>query len=503
MNTGCVVGLVTCGSRQEARKLAGVVLDQKLAACVSIVDSVESHYWWQGKKETSKECLLMIKTTKSKAGKLTRVLKGAHSYETPEIIFAVISAGEGRYLKWIKSSVAGMLMLFAGLSNVSADTIDDLTKQLGHVEEDMRAEAADKLVSIGGPRVEKLFREMLSSSNPERRQMAVVGILQISDDEADVQRVRERLKDESATVRWSAAVALGNTGRQEAVAWLDAAARSDESEMVREGAAEALAKLKSRIFWVRTMPDALKAARAERKPVMTYFFIRNSAQCEKFEEGVLGAADVVEAARAFLCVRLDAAQNVEQTRKFDVRGAPSVLLLDSAGNEIGRVTGLADKATMLSRMAEAQSGALTLREARQRAAGNPGDVAANWKVAQSYLDEGREDLAEPHLRNVIAYDDANRRGHTDSAMFALGFCLGKRGRHAAAAYCMETFLERWPNHKNREQALYCMGLSQAASGKKDQGRATLERLLREYPNGVTAVAARQTLEKLDADKSGN
>ena len=43
--TDCVVGMVTCSSRAEARRLAKVVLDAKLAACVNILDGVESHYW--------------------------------------------------------------------------------------------------------------------------------------------------------------------------------------------------------------------------------------------------------------------------------------------------------------------------------------------------------------------------------------------------------------------------------------------------------------------------
>ena len=49
----CVVGMVTCSSKAEARKLAAAVLTPRLAACVNIVDDVESHYWWQGKLEKS------------------------------------------------------------------------------------------------------------------------------------------------------------------------------------------------------------------------------------------------------------------------------------------------------------------------------------------------------------------------------------------------------------------------------------------------------------------
>ncbi len=100
-----VVGMVTCSSRTEARKLAKLVLTKKLAACVNILDGVESHYWWQGKLEETKECLLLIKTTKAKADAVTRAIKAAHSYQVPEVIFLPIVQGERNYLKWIRGSV--------------------------------------------------------------------------------------------------------------------------------------------------------------------------------------------------------------------------------------------------------------------------------------------------------------------------------------------------------------------------------------------------------------
>jgi periplasmic divalent cation tolerance protein len=103
--TDCVLGIVTCGSRAEARRLAKAVLDKKLAACVNILAGAESHYWWQERLEQTRETVLLIKTTKAKTGAVTRTIKAAHSYDVPEIIFLPITAGERNYLKWIRKSV--------------------------------------------------------------------------------------------------------------------------------------------------------------------------------------------------------------------------------------------------------------------------------------------------------------------------------------------------------------------------------------------------------------
>lgn len=500
--TDCVVGLVTCASRAQARKVAKAILTKRLAACVNIVDGLESHYWWKGKLERAGECLLVIKTTRTKSRALTAAVKSAHSYEVPEVILLPVAAGERNYLKWVRDSVkklTAIVLLVFSASAVGADPIEDLIRQLGHAEEEMRAEAAEKLSEIGGPRVEKQFRQMLGSANPEHRQMAVVGLLKVSDEDADLQRVRERLKDESSTVRWSAALALGQSGRAEAIAWLEEAAQTDASESVREAAAEAAAKLRAGIRWRRVIGDALQQARALNKPVFAYFRLNDSLHCRRFEEGVLSDPAVVDATEQFVPLRVDVSRCGDDARRLDVRGAPTILILDGQGNEMLRLSGVVDKPTLLARLAEVRRGQLTFRQARRQASRDPADVQANWKVAETYLEQGREDLAEPFLRNVIAHDEQNRHGYTDNAMFALAFALGKRGEYAQAVYGFERLLARWPGFKDKDKALYCLGLSHLALGDKDRARAALEQLTHEFPQSSTLRSARQALEKLNAN----
>lgn len=508
--TNAVVGMVTCASRAEARKVARAVLAKKLAACVNIVNGLESHYWWRGKLESARECLLLIKTTRGRTRAITSVVKAAHSYEVPEIIFLPIVAGERRYLAWLRSSVAKIAAVFLLLASVGlarADQVDDLIEQLGSTNDEDRTEAADALAHVGGARVEKQFREMLTSSSVERRQVGVVGLLQVSDADEDLQRVRACLKDENQEVRWSAVLALQKSGRAEAIPWLEEVEKSDAADSVREAAGEALTKLRSGIHWVRSLSDAKEKARQLKNPILAYVFLRDSDYCQKLEDGVLADKSVMAAVEEFVCVRIDAGKDADETRQLDVRGAPTILFLDGQGNEMSRVAGLVDKEQLLAKLSEAKRSKLTFREARRLAMQNPADVQANWKVAETYLEEGNEDLAEPHLRNVIGHDEENQYGYTDKAMFALGFALGKRGEYGQAAYSFEKLLERWPDYKDKDKALYCLGLSQLAVGQKDKGRARLEQLVSEFPNSSTAKSAQTALDKLKKregkDEAGN
>lgn len=92
--------LVTASSIEEARKIADALLDAKLAACANIIPGLESHYWWQGKKETATEFLLLIKTSLGQFEAVSEMVKKYHSYECPEIVALAPEAVSPAYLQW-------------------------------------------------------------------------------------------------------------------------------------------------------------------------------------------------------------------------------------------------------------------------------------------------------------------------------------------------------------------------------------------------------------------
>jgi periplasmic divalent cation tolerance protein len=97
--------LCTVPDIQKARKLAGLLISKHLAACVQILPGLESHYHWKGKKETSKEVLLIIKTKAAAYKRLEKTILANHPYEVPEIVCLPIQKGSRSYLDWIFKEV--------------------------------------------------------------------------------------------------------------------------------------------------------------------------------------------------------------------------------------------------------------------------------------------------------------------------------------------------------------------------------------------------------------
>ncbi len=99
------VVLVTAPDRRTARRLAREVVGRRLAACANLVSGIDSIYWWQGRVETGRETLMILKTTRSRWPALMACLREHHPYDTPEIIRLPVAAGDARYLRWLRESV--------------------------------------------------------------------------------------------------------------------------------------------------------------------------------------------------------------------------------------------------------------------------------------------------------------------------------------------------------------------------------------------------------------
>jgi periplasmic divalent cation tolerance protein len=100
--------LVTAPNLKSARSLARAALQARLIACANLIPKIESHYWWRGKIESGAEVLLILKTQKSKLAALEKLILARHPYDTPEFIVLPLSAGNKKYLDWLKLNCSGV-----------------------------------------------------------------------------------------------------------------------------------------------------------------------------------------------------------------------------------------------------------------------------------------------------------------------------------------------------------------------------------------------------------
>ena len=100
-NSEYVVVFITTGAGEEAALISKVLLEQRKAACISIVEGVNSLFWWQGKIDSANESLLIVKTRSSLLEEIVRIVKEIHSNDVPEIIALPVIGGSNDYLDWV------------------------------------------------------------------------------------------------------------------------------------------------------------------------------------------------------------------------------------------------------------------------------------------------------------------------------------------------------------------------------------------------------------------
>jgi periplasmic divalent cation tolerance protein len=94
-------------NRAVAEKIARVLLEEKLAACVNIFPPMTSLYEWEGKLETNRETAAIIKTRRTLADKLIETARPLHPYTVPCFLVLPVEGGNAAFLDWVRIQTMG------------------------------------------------------------------------------------------------------------------------------------------------------------------------------------------------------------------------------------------------------------------------------------------------------------------------------------------------------------------------------------------------------------
>lgn len=97
-----MMAYITASNREEALKLATILVQERLAACANLYDGMTSLYWWQGEMQQAQETSLIVKTRADLIDALKRRVCELHSYSVPCIVAWPITEGYEPFLDWVR-----------------------------------------------------------------------------------------------------------------------------------------------------------------------------------------------------------------------------------------------------------------------------------------------------------------------------------------------------------------------------------------------------------------
>jgi len=104
-NSSVRLVLTTTADAEEAARLGRILVEERLAACATLIPAVQSIYRWQGEVESATETLLLIKTDSDHLAALETRLNELHSYQTPEFLVIGVEACGHPYFEWLQASL--------------------------------------------------------------------------------------------------------------------------------------------------------------------------------------------------------------------------------------------------------------------------------------------------------------------------------------------------------------------------------------------------------------
>lgn len=97
--------LTTAANPEDAERLGRMLVEERLAACATLLAGAHSIYRWKGEIESANETVILIKTSEDQIAALETRLNELHSYETPEFLVLPVEAGSRAYLDWLFANV--------------------------------------------------------------------------------------------------------------------------------------------------------------------------------------------------------------------------------------------------------------------------------------------------------------------------------------------------------------------------------------------------------------
>ncbi len=94
---------ITCGSTDEARRIARTLIEERLAACTNLIEGMRTCYRWEGEIQEDQETILIAKTADGRVAALTRRVKALHSYDLPCVLALPIAGGNSAFTDWIEA----------------------------------------------------------------------------------------------------------------------------------------------------------------------------------------------------------------------------------------------------------------------------------------------------------------------------------------------------------------------------------------------------------------
>ena len=254
------------------------------------------------------------------------------------------------------------------------------------------------------------------------------------------------------------------------------------------------------IRWERQFPEALKKARAARKPIMVDFWADWCGWCHRLDQTTYVDPTVVKLSEEFVSVKVDTEGDPKGQAvavRYDVQSLPTIAFLSPYGRPLMRLNGFQGPGQFpktLEAAKEVAQRVMTWEDAVEKDGNNPEALAAlgTHLFEQDAYRESREMLAA-----AMKYDTRRPLDERKRTRLLLGAIEKSDHRYAEAETILRAALDLPPSPEHDAKVLYVLGKMYASWGRPEQARTALQKVVKTYAQTSIAPKAKESLGALD------
>ncbi|MGH9340020.1 MAG: thioredoxin family protein [Acidobacteriota bacterium] len=261
----------------------------------------------------------------------------------------------------------------------------------------------------------------------------------------------------------------------------------------------------NQIEWQTDYEEALDLARAREQHLITYLYTDWCTYCKQMDRETFSQESVIEAVGdRYVWVKLNAETNeqgVLLNKKFAVTSYPTLLIMDSAGEEIDRIDGFVPPDKFAETIEYYIQNPESFGRLRQRAeedsqSADSQSAELQFRLAAEYLQRQNFTDAEATLSRIIEFDPENNQGFTDAGYYYRAFCLLSQDRPDHALADLQILETRFSQSKLMGDAALLKGEIYYSSGDRSEARKVLAAFVAKYPGHHYIDEANKLLAEL-------
>lgn len=238
------------------------------------------------------------------------------------------------------------------------------------------------------------------------------------------------------------------------------------------------------IEWTYSIKEAKAKAAREDKLIIVDLYADWCGWCKQMDKNTWAHPSVIARSRNYVFLKLDVENDkdgIELMHRFVIEGLPTILILDSRGDEFERLAGYLTAKEFLDKLQAAIDNPSSLGNLRATERRNPKDINIRFLLATKLMISKDFAGAEERFQSIAKQDPDNRFKTTDLALYYLALCQLSRNAGSQSLATIERMRKEFPDSRVSPNATLLSSEILMKIGKPGDAKTLIEEFLKNYP----------------------